>query len=102
MLRSFSYAAYAGLIAHSNRRPGDFNRLLGYAYAWERQMSAAFLENYKQRAGGAIFHPADPAALDRLLQLFIMDKTFYELRYELNNRPAWARVPLQSIIGMSE
>jgi predicted trehalose synthase len=26
-----------------------------------------------------------------------MEKVFYELAYELNNRPAWVRIPLEGI-----
>jgi predicted trehalose synthase len=34
-----------------------------------------------------------------LLDLFLLDKALYELNYELNNRPEWARIPLR---GLSE
>ena len=32
-----------------------------------------------------------------LLNAFKMEKVIYELGYELNNRPAWLRVPLAGI-----
>ena len=32
-----------------------------------------------------------------LLELFELEKALYELRYELDNRPAWVRMPLQGI-----
>jgi predicted trehalose synthase len=35
-----------------------------------------------------------------LLRLFEMEKVLYELRYEINNRPAWIHVPLAGVIGM--
>jgi maltose alpha-D-glucosyltransferase/alpha-amylase len=100
MLRSFSYAAYTGLFNHASRRPADFSRLLECARFWERETSAAFLESYRRTAKGASFLPADTAKLDGLLKLYLTAKTFYELRYELNNRPLWVRVPLQSILEM--
>ena len=45
-----------------------------------------------------------PAVLPRstdaslhLLTLFEMEKVFYELAYELNNRPDWVWIPLRGI-----
>jgi maltose alpha-D-glucosyltransferase/alpha-amylase len=101
MIRSFSYAAYAGLFNHAHRQPGDFIRLISYARSWERKTSAVFLASYVERAGSSSFLPAQDG-FERLLELFVMEKMFYELRYELNNRPAWVRVPLQGILDMIE
>ena len=36
-----------------------------------------------------------------LLGAFILDKALYELVYELNNRPAWVRIPLQGILSLT-
>ena len=32
-----------------------------------------------------------------LLDVYLLEKAVYELRYELNNRPDWVRIPLQGI-----
>jgi maltose alpha-D-glucosyltransferase/alpha-amylase len=98
MMRSFSYAAYAGLFNHAARRPAEFARLLGCARLWERRTASAFLESYVETAKGSSFLPSEPGDLERLLELFVLEKTFYELRYELNNRPLWIRVPLQGLL----
>ena len=37
------------------------------------------------------------AAWRLLLDAFVLDKAFYELAYELNNRPDWVRIPLVGI-----
>ena len=37
------------------------------------------------------------AAWRPLLDAFVLDKAFYELAYELNNRPDWVRIPLIGI-----
>jgi maltose alpha-D-glucosyltransferase/alpha-amylase len=34
---------------------------------------------------------------DGLLRLFMIEKAFYELKYELNNRPEWLGIPLSGI-----
>jgi maltose alpha-D-glucosyltransferase/alpha-amylase len=38
--------------------------------------------------------PADLDTTERLLDVFILEKALYELRYELDNRPAWVWLPL--------
>ena len=40
---------------------------------------------------------ADFARTAGLIALFEAEKACYELRYELDNRPAWAPIPLQGI-----
>jgi maltose alpha-D-glucosyltransferase/alpha-amylase len=33
---------------------------------------------------------------------FELEKAFYELNYELNNRPTWTKIPLQGILQLME
>jgi maltose alpha-D-glucosyltransferase/alpha-amylase len=35
-----------------------------------------------------------------MLSLFELEKVLYELRYEINNRPAWVPVPLSGLMGI--
>jgi maltose alpha-D-glucosyltransferase/alpha-amylase len=100
MLRSFAYAAYAGLSAHLATRPDQLPRLEPWARAWQAWVSAAFLRTYLDVAGAAAFLPAETRETERLLDAFVLDKAFYELRYELNTRPDWVRVPLWSILRL--
>jgi maltose alpha-D-glucosyltransferase / alpha-amylase len=100
MLRSFSYAAYAGLFAHSSTRPGQFAELEPWARLWETWASAAFLSSYLATAGQALIVPPEAAQRNALIQLFMLDKAFYELNYELNNRPDWVRIPLAAILDV--
>jgi trehalose synthase-fused probable maltokinase len=100
MTRSFSYAAYAGLFALTASRPGELERLEGWARFWQAWAAAAFLRGYFTAAAGARFVPADPSQRDALLRLFMLDKALYELNYELNNRPEWVRIPLSGIFDL--
>ena len=34
--------------------------------------------------------------------MFILEKAFYEMSYELANRPLWVRIPLEGIRGILE
>jgi maltose alpha-D-glucosyltransferase/alpha-amylase len=98
MLRSFSYAALTGLGAATATRHDDLERLAPWAEAWETWVSAAYLRAYLETTRGAAFLPARTASVGALLQIFMLDKTFYELGYELNNRPEWVHIPLAGLL----
>jgi maltose alpha-D-glucosyltransferase/alpha-amylase len=100
MVRSFGYAAYAGLFARAVSRQADVERLEPWARLWRTSASSAFLRAYFATAAGAAFIPADPSHRDALLQVFLLDKALYELNYELNNRPEWVRIPLRGILDL--
>ncbi len=100
MLRSLSYAAYSGLIAHTARRPEDWETLAPWARLWERSMGGEFLRAYRNTAQDAAFLPAADDGFRRLLAVFLLDKALYELSYELNNRPTWVRVPLLGLLSL--
>ena len=100
MVRSFSYAAYASLITYTTRHPEDISRLEPWAQLWERSVSSAFVRAYRENTTGATFVPEAGADFRRLLDMFLLDKALYEVRYELNNRPTWVRIPLMSIAAL--
>jgi maltose alpha-D-glucosyltransferase/alpha-amylase len=101
MLRSFSYAAYATLINFTARRPEDLGRLMPWARLWERSVSAEFLRAYRATSQSSNHVPSDPAAFRQLLDAYLLDKALYELRYEMNNRPTWARIPVEGILALT-
>ncbi len=98
MLRSFSYAAYAGLMNYTARHLEDLTRLEPWAQLWERSAAAEFLRAYHEAAQGADFLPHGNADFRKLLNVFLLDKALYEVLYELNSRPAWVRIPLIGIM----
>jgi maltose alpha-D-glucosyltransferase/alpha-amylase len=100
MLRSFSYAAYASLINYTARHPEDVARLEPWAQLWERSAASAFLRAYRETAQGAEFLPVDSSDFQKLLDVFVLDKALYEVRYELSARPAWVRIPLMGIMSL--
>jgi maltose alpha-D-glucosyltransferase/alpha-amylase len=100
MVRSFGYAAYAGLFAHAASRPLEFDRLEPWARVWQTWTSAAFLRAYFATAGDALFVPTEITQRESLLRLWMLDKALYELNYELNNRPDWLRIPLRGVLGL--
>jgi maltose alpha-D-glucosyltransferase/alpha-amylase len=60
---------------------------------WEQALRTAFLRGYDL----TLAH--DPERL-RLLALFETERLFYELGYELANRPDWAWIPLAGIAAL--
>jgi maltose alpha-D-glucosyltransferase/alpha-amylase len=101
MVRSFSYAAYASLIAYITRHPGDFETLLPWTQLWERTVSAGFVRAYRQTLGSVDFVPASKEEFRVLLDTFLLEKVLYEVHYELDSRPSWLRIPLMGILSMS-
>jgi maltose alpha-D-glucosyltransferase/alpha-amylase len=99
MLRSFSYAAHSGLAHHVQRRPDQAVALQPWAVLWENSVSNAFLSGYRETIGS---HQLLPSAEDAqtLLSALLLEKAFYELLYELNNRPSWVNIPLTGLLGL--
>ena len=100
MLRSLGYAAYSGLLAHTARRSEDWRSLEPWARLWERSTGAEFLRAYRNTVQDAPFLPSSADGFRSLLAVFLLDKALYELSYELNNRPAWVRIPLIGILSL--
>lgn len=104
MLRSLHYAPYAVLFGQA---PGvafsedEQAALEPWARAWHRWASAAFFRSYLATVGDAPVLPP-PTVLHTLFDAFMLDKAVYELRYELNNRPGWAGIPLEGVLQLIE
>jgi maltose alpha-D-glucosyltransferase/alpha-amylase len=103
MLRSFSYASQAAL--RSQQAPAERiaeTREAAQAWAkfWVDSVSAAFLKSYLATAGNASWVPQNPDDLELQLTTMLLEKALYELRYELNLRPDWVRIPLRGIIDL--
>ncbi len=100
ILRSYDYAAFAGLFAATEDDPVRRARLAPWARGWQQSCTTGFLEAYQSVAGKDSFLPADRTAFAALLSAYTLDKTLYELQYELNNRPDWVRIPLQGVTAL--
>ena len=91
MLRSFSYVARAGDILGTRQMPED----------WESRARAAFLEGYFRAVDPALLPPGQQST-EKLLSVFELEKAVYELNYEINNRPDWVGIPVESIARLLE
>ncbi len=105
MLRSINYAAVAGMRGATADRAEDTTNLAPLARDWERRSTDAFMDGYRTAIAGCASVPPDDDSMRQLLELFILEKAFYEMSYELANRPAWVRIPLEgirSILGVAD
>jgi predicted trehalose synthase len=91
MLRSFAYAAIAAELLHETPAPEG----------WEEEARAQFLEGYLETADPTLL-PSGTSAIERLLTVYELEKAVYELRYELDNRPDWVRIPVAGIQRLIE
>ena len=97
MIRSFSYAAQSTLLRRAAVRSEDVVALRPWIEAWQAHVSGVYVRAYLDTATNGDFLPSRQADLRMLLEAFVLEKAVYELGYELNNRPQWATIPLQSI-----
>ena len=99
MLRSFSYAAFAGLQRFAQRRPDDARNMEPWAQLWVNAVACAFLSSYQQSLAHATNLLPSGQTAQTMLRLALVEKALYELQYELNNRPEWVRIPLAGILA---
>jgi trehalose synthase-fused probable maltokinase len=90
MLRSFAYAATAAELQRGVTPPDG----------WEEHAREEFLSGYRSTVDQSLV-PAG-STMDKLLTVFELEKAVYELRYELNNRPDWVRIPVAGILRLLE
>ncbi len=100
LLRSFDYAAAAAE-----------GRMATSAAAAERR--TALLERFRTEASNtvlaayrAVLEAAErpwvpPEAEAALLDLFLIEKAAYEIRYEAANRPGWIGIPLRGLVDIA-
>ena len=100
MLRSFSYAAAAGLEQYLQRHPDRLGALEGWSRLWQNAVSAEFLRGYGEAMGPRPDLLPGAERADALLNAYLLEKALYELLYELNTRPGWVRIPLAGILAL--
>jgi maltose alpha-D-glucosyltransferase/alpha-amylase len=100
MLRSFDYASRAAVQRVAELGTGSLDAVKDFARDWRDAAVEAFSRAYREHAAGIGSHPADESELKRLLDLFMLEKACYELRYESENRPAWIGIPIAGINGI--
>jgi maltose alpha-D-glucosyltransferase/alpha-amylase len=101
MLRSFDYAAASALAVRVPGSEQAAGRQDAMVEAFRQSAAQAFLESYR-----VVLHAAPRPWVQRrvettLLDLFLLEKAAYEIRYEAANRPGWIGIPLAGILRVA-
>ncbi|WP_297484790.1 maltose alpha-D-glucosyltransferase [Ferrovum sp.] len=99
MLRSFDYVAHTALVNVQADRPEDLAMFEALLNDWEAETGRVFLAAYDEAAQDSSLF-SEQASTHGLLDLFLLEKVLYEVRYELDNRPDWVIIPLLGILAL--
>jgi maltose alpha-D-glucosyltransferase/alpha-amylase len=93
LIRSIDYSTTAALSNATNLSPEERSILTPKLKLWRDKAADEFWTACRAATDPALW-PSDPAQAQNLLDFFLLEKAFYEMEYELMNRPAWLHVPL--------
>ncbi len=97
MLRSFDYAAAMALQRWRDTHEVNAAQAQAKALAWRDNTRRDFIAAYLETLGD---NAPDGPLTAALLDLFTLQKAIYEVGYELANRPAWVRIPLNGVLDV--
>jgi maltose alpha-D-glucosyltransferase/alpha-amylase len=104
MLSSYRYAASTPVVERRLREAGEeeLATVSAWSRLWYGWVAAAFLRGYREATADAAFLPRSDDAYAALLDVLLIQKGAYEVRYELESRPDWVGVPLTGLLGLLE
>jgi maltose alpha-D-glucosyltransferase/alpha-amylase len=101
LLRSFDYAAAAAQPGRTAASPGTEERRAALLAQFRVLAARQFLASYRKVLSEAPIRWIPHEAELPLLNLFLLEKAAYEVRYEAANRPSWIAIPLRGLHYMS-
>jgi len=93
LIRSIDYSTTAALSNATNLSPEERSILTPKLDLWRDKAAEEFWTACRAATDAPLW-PSDPAQARNLLDFFLLEKAFYEMEYELMNRPTWLHVPL--------
>jgi maltose alpha-D-glucosyltransferase / alpha-amylase len=106
LLRSFHYAAYAGLYAHADRGSilrDNFAQLEPWVRLWNRWVSLEFVRAYFHAIAKSNLLPANETELREMLVAYLLDRIMAELGRELRQQSSGRlNIPLNGILYLLE
>ncbi len=95
MLRSLDYA----VATHERSKPGSGASIR----SWGVRAQSAFLDGYRASLEDDVSSlvPHEAHAFLASLDLYLVEKALYEIRYELDNRPHWLEIPLSALEALT-
>lgn len=102
MMVSLRSAARTALRRRSATRPEDLQILDVWSELWSRYVSSAFIKSYIETVGKAPFMPSNRADLEKLLKVFLLDRSIHELSDTLEVKPGSAEIPIRVLSTLME
>jgi maltose alpha-D-glucosyltransferase/alpha-amylase len=103
LLRSFDYAgrvAVNTMVERGRVSATDLGTLESWRAAWTRRAQDDLVATYRETMAGSGLVPEDDDDLALLLDVYVITKSLYEVRYELANRPDWVAWPMSSLVEL--
>jgi maltose alpha-D-glucosyltransferase/alpha-amylase len=97
VVRSIDYAATAASVRAAAISSEGREKVAHALDTWRERTTAAFLAGYRETMVNARLWPVEPDLAERILDFFLLEKAFYEIDYEVANRPSWLHVPLSGV-----
>ena len=94
LIRSIDYSTTSALLRATILTAEERTGLAPSLATWRERATEVFWQACRQASGDGLWPSDDKAAL-RLLEFFLLEKAFYEIEYELTNRPSWLHVPIE-------
>jgi maltose alpha-D-glucosyltransferase/alpha-amylase len=101
LLRSFDYAAAAAAPGRAPSSDAAGERRLLLLRRFRETASREFLTAYRDAAQNAPNPWVSRGSEAALLELSLLQKAAYEIRYEAANRPEWIAIPLRGLIAVA-
>jgi maltose alpha-D-glucosyltransferase / alpha-amylase len=104
LLRSFDYAASVAASAEdgsASATAAPSERRAALLQQWQAEATDAFLRTYRAAAAEAEHKWVPAEGEEALLDLFLIEKAAYEVRYEAANRPGWIGLPLRGLAALA-
>lgn len=102
LLRSIYYVAYTSLYNHKSLVEEEKNKLEMAADLWYSKISKVFLDNYLKTVESSELDLNVDEEKDYLLDLFLIQKFFSSLEYELKQDSELYIVPLKGLINIMQ
>ncbi len=97
MIRSFDYAANEAVALAFSRGMGHADRLREWAAAFGDWCAQSYTRAYVDQMAGSELIPSDHAHLKLLLDVAVLQKAAYEVRYEIGHRLDRVGIPLRGL-----
>jgi maltose alpha-D-glucosyltransferase/alpha-amylase len=103
LVRSFDYAGRMSVQRAAERGrvgEGDLDVVERWRQRWTDAVTGRLLDAYFAEIDDAGLIPTSTEDRRLLLDIYVLVKALYEVRYELSNRPDWVAWPLSAIVDL--